>query len=153
VLVAIDDQAVNSGMSPATLNAQINGWVNTPLTLTVRTGSAAARTFTINRTVDPGNYAGRLSTLGINLDFIAGYMIAVDLIVLMTYLVVSYILISHGPGTSQAYFASITLVTLGAAAAPSWSSSFGCGPSCSGSGRRRDRRTRTRPSPSWSTWQ
>lgn len=118
-LVAIDGQALAKNLSADQLLARINGWVNTPVTLTVRTGEAAPRTCAVTRSPEPGSIAARLASLNISMDVIINEIIFMDILVLLVYLAVSLILISHGRGSSLTYFASIALVTFSAAATSS----------------------------------
>ena len=118
-LVAINGQALENNPSSTQILKQINGWVNTPVTLTVRTGNAVPRTCAVIRSPEPGSVAARLASLNISIDLLVNFMVFMDIVVLLVYLAVSVILISRGRGTSLTYFASIALVTFGAAATSS----------------------------------
>ncbi len=119
VLVAIDGQTVEKNPSPARLSERIEGRADSPVALTVRTGETAPRACKVIRSPEPGSVAGRLASLGIGMDPIIGYLIFLDIIVLLVYLGVSVVLIVHGRGTPLTYFASIALAMFGAAATTS----------------------------------
>jgi hypothetical protein len=119
ILVAVDGQALAKGLTLEALSDRINGWVGTPVSLTVRTGPAPPRTVPVLRSPEPGSIADRLSTLGVGMDAIINEMIGLDLIVLLVYMSVSFLIISRGQGTPLTYFASIALVTFSAAATSS----------------------------------
>jgi len=119
ILVAVGGRAVEKNPSGVELLDRINGWVNTPVTLAVRTGDAAPRTCSVVRSPEPGSIAARLAPLNIGMDVMINEMIVMDLLVLLVYLAVSFILISRGRGTPLTYFAAIALVTFSAAATSS----------------------------------
>lgn len=119
VLVAVDGRDLEKNPEAARLFERINGWALTPVRLTVRTGAAAPRQVEVWRTPEPGSIADRLAALGVGMDVIINEMLILDIIVLLVYLAVSFLLISRGHGTPLTYFASIALVTFSAAATSS----------------------------------
>lgn len=119
VLVAVDGRDLEKNPEAARLFERINGWVHTPVRLTVRTGAAGPRQVEVLRTPEPGSIADRLAALGVGMDVIINEMLILDIIVLLVYLAVSFLLISRGHGTPLTYFASIALVTFSAAATSS----------------------------------
>lgn len=119
VLVAVDGRALEKNPTADRLFGRVNGWVNTPVSLTVTTGGAAPRTVAVPRTPEPGSIADRLAAMNIGMDVAIDEMLVLDILVLLVYLAVSFILISRGHGTALTYFASIALVTFSAAATSS----------------------------------
>lgn len=116
VLVAMNGQPLPNGSPAYAIYDKLNGWINTPITLTVRTGDAVPRAAAVTRTPDPNSVAARLSALDVSLEFIVDFMLFVDIAVLAVYLVVAMVLILRGQHTPLLYFASIALVTFGVSA-------------------------------------
>jgi PDZ domain len=119
ILVAVDGRALVKNPTAAQLFDRVNGWAGTSASLSVRTGTAAPRTLAVIRSPEPGSVADRLSALGVSMDVIVNEMLILDVIVLLVYLAVSFLIISRGRGTALTYFASIALVTFSAAATSS----------------------------------
>ena len=119
VLVAVEGQVVEKNPDGVRLLGRISGRVNTTVTLAVRTGGAAARTCAVVRTPDPGSIAALLAPLNIGMDVMIDEILVLDVLVLLVYLAVSFILISRGRGTPLTDFAAIALVTFSAAATSS----------------------------------
>jgi hypothetical protein len=119
ILVAADGRTLEKNPTDAELFGKVNGWVGTPVSLTVRTGGADPRTVSVVRTPEPGSIADRLGALGVGIDAIINEMLVLDILVLLVYLAVSFMIISRGRGTALTYFASIALVTFSAAATSS----------------------------------
>jgi hypothetical protein len=119
VLVAVEGQPLKGNPAASRVLGGLEGRANTPVTLTVRTGDAAPRTVSVMRSPEPGSIAERLGSIRIGMDVIIGYLILLDIIVLLVYLGVSVVLISHRRGTPLTYFGSIALATFGAAATTS----------------------------------
>ena len=119
ILMAADGRTVEKNPTDAQLFNKVNGWVGTSVSLTLRTGGAAPRAVSVVRTAEPGSIADRLGALGVGIDAIINEMLVLDIIVLLVYLAVSFMIISRGRGTALTYFASIALVTFSAAATSS----------------------------------
>jgi hypothetical protein len=119
ILVAVDGRALEKNPKAAQLFDRVNGWAGTSVSLTVRTGAAAPRTLAVARSPEPGSVADRLAAMGVGMDVIINEMLVLDIIVLLVYLAVSFMIISRGRGTPLTYFASIALVTFSAAATSS----------------------------------
>ncbi|MCL4506475.1 MAG: PDZ domain-containing protein [Chloroflexi bacterium] len=115
VLVAVNGQPVAAGLSAYQFYQLTSGWVNTPVTLTVRTAAAAPRTVAVNRSADPTSVVARVQPLGVTVDFIIGFPLFLDLVVLLSYLSVAAVLIWRGRDLGFIYFASLALVAFGAA--------------------------------------
>ena len=116
VLVAVNGQPPAGGLSQLQFYRLTSGWVNTPVTLTVRTAAAAPRTFAVIRSADPTSVVARVQPLNITADFIIAFPLVLDLIVLLAYLSVAGVLIWRGRDRGFIYFASLALVSFGAAA-------------------------------------
>ncbi|HSQ79257.1 MAG TPA: PDZ domain-containing protein, partial [Candidatus Bathyarchaeia archaeon] len=119
ILVAADGRALEKNPTDAQVFGKVNGWVGTSANLTVRTGAAAPRAVSVVRTPEPGSIADRLGALGVGIDAIINEILILDILVLLVYLAVSFMIISRGHGTALTYFASIALVTFSAAATSS----------------------------------
>jgi len=119
VLIAVDGRALEKNPTAAQLFDRVNGRAGTSASLSVRTGTAAPRVVTVARSPEPGSIAERLAPLGISMDVIIDEMLVLDIIVLLVYLAVSFLIISRGRGTPLTYFASVALVTFSAAATSS----------------------------------
>lgn len=119
VVAAIDGRALKGAPEPNALIDRLEGRAGTTVALTVRTGPAPPREVTVARSPDPGSIAERLGTLGIGMDVIIGYLIFLDILVLLVYLGVSVVLVAHRRGTPLIYFGSVALAMFGAAATTS----------------------------------
>ena len=119
ILVAVDGRAVEKNPDGARLIGWISGPAGTSVTLAVRSGGAAPRTCSVARTPEPGSVAGLLAPLNIGMDVMIDEILVLDVLVLLVYLAVSFILISRGRGTPLTHFAAIALVTFSAAATSS----------------------------------
>jgi hypothetical protein len=119
VLLGVDGRALAKNPTAEELFDRINGWMGTSVSLTVRTGPAPPRTVAVARSPEPGSIADRLATMGVGMDAIINEMLGLDVIVLLVYLAVSFLIISRGQRTPLTYFASIALVTFSASATSS----------------------------------
>ncbi len=119
VVAAIDGRALKGAPDPDALLEGLEGPAGTTVALSVRTGPAPPREVTVARSPEPGSIAERLGTIHIGVDAIIGYLMFLDIVVLLVYLGVSVVLISHRRGTPLTYFASVALATFGAAATTS----------------------------------
>jgi len=119
ILVAVDGQALKGSPAAAQIIGRLDGRAGTAVTLTVRTGDSPPRTVSVPRSPEPGSIAERLGSIGIGMDVIIGYLIFLDIVVLLVYLGVSAVLILHRRGTSLIYIGSVALATFGAAATTS----------------------------------
>ncbi|MEN6561033.1 MAG: PDZ domain-containing protein [Acidobacteriota bacterium] len=119
ILVAVDGQALKGSPAPARILGRLDGRAGTAVSLTVRTGDSPPRTVSVMRSPEPGSIAERLGSIGIGTNVIIGYLIFLDIVVLLVYLGVSVVLILHRRGTPLTYFGSVALATFGAAATTS----------------------------------
>lgn len=119
ILAGIGGQTLKNNPSAGQLLGGLAGRADTAVTLTVRTGDAAPRIVEVMRSPEPGSVAERLGSLGIGIDTIIGYLVFLDIVVLLVYLGVSVVLIVHRHGTPLIYFGSVALATFGAAATTS----------------------------------
>ncbi len=116
ILIAVDGQGLEKGPAAARTVERVKGREGTSVTLTVRTGDAAPRILDVPRSPEPGSIAERLAPLGIRIGLIVGFLLFLDIVVLLVYLAVSLVLIVRGHGTPLTSYAAIALVTFGAAA-------------------------------------
>lgn len=119
VLVGIGGQTLKDNPSAGRLLEGLAGRADTAVTLTVRSGDAAPRVLEVMRSAEPGSVAERLGSLGIGLDVIIGYLVFLDIVVLLVYLGVSVVLIARKHGTPLIYFGAVALAAFGAAATTS----------------------------------
>ncbi len=119
VIAAIEGQALKGLRDPNPALGRLEGRAGTSVTLTVRSGAAPPRDVAVARTPEPGSIAERLGTIGIGMDVIIGYILLLDIVVLLVYLGVALVLIAHRRGTPLIYFGSVALAAFGAAATTS----------------------------------
>jgi hypothetical protein len=119
VVAAIDGRALKGAPDPNALLDGLEGRAGTTVALSVRTGPAPPREVTVARSPDPGSIAERLGTMGIGMDVIIGYLLFLDIVVLLVYFGVSVVLVAHRRGTPLIYFGSVALALFGAAATTS----------------------------------
>ncbi len=117
ILVAVDGLPIIPEMRSNQINFLLSGPIGSPVNVSVRTGDGLVREYTLARAM---GYSNRFQIqLGLPVHFVAAYIIAFDLAVMLAFAAVAALLFWRRSDDWMAVFVSITLVTLGASTATS----------------------------------